>query len=146
MTDLTEILKEFGSNLVTDIQYEMEKQGLGESNLSKSLEYEVNGNEVTVTSAPYLRWAEKGRGPGKVPYKFEDILLDWMERYHITPKYGTETQFANAIKWKTIKEGSSIYRGERPERDFTTEPIDKNLEWLEEQAATFVLTRFVNPL
>lgn len=149
MSNLTDfqiepLLVEFGNNLIADIRTEMQNQGLGDSNLSKSLEYEVDVNEIKVTAAPYLKYAEKGRGPGKVPYKFEDILLDWMHRYNIKPKYGTDAQFANAIKWKTIKEGSSIFRGDRRERDFTTIPIDTNLEWLEKQIGIEYVTWFVN--
>lgn len=127
-------LEEFALNLISDIREEMAKEGLGSSNLAASLEYEVKGDRVTVTSAPYLKYAQKGRGRGGVPWDFKNILLNWMQRYNVHAKDGDDERFANAIKWKTIKSGSSIWRGVRAPRDFVDEPIDENLEWLERQA------------
>lgn len=135
-------LQEFANNLVADIKYEMQNQGLGGSNLEKSLEYEVKGNEVIVTAAPYLKYAQRGRGPGGTPRNFIDILETWITSRGIKPKSGNITQFANAIKWKIIKEGSSIYRGERPERDVITKPLEENLEWLENQAIINIKQQF----
>ena len=135
-------LEEFANNLIADIRVEMAKEGLGSSNLSASLDYEVKGDRVTVTSAPYLKYAQKGRGGGGVPWNFTDILLDWMKRYNIHDKDGDDERFANAIKWKTIKDGSAIWRGVRPERDFVSEPIDENIEWLERQAIINIKQQF----
>lgn len=135
-------LEEFANNLIADIKYEMQNQGLGGSNLEKSLDYEVNGDRVTVTAAPYLKYAQKGRGPGKVPRDFTEILETWIVKNGIRPATGNITQFANAIKWKTIREGSAIYRGDRPERDVITRPIEENLEWLEQQAFINIMSQF----
>lgn len=135
-------LEEFANNLIADIKYEMQNQGLGGSDLEKSLDYEVNGDRVTVTAAPYLKYAQKGRGPGKVPRDFTEILETWIVKNGIRPATGNITQFANAIKWKTIKEGSAIYRGDRPERDVITRPIEENLEWLEQQAFINIMRQF----
>lgn len=135
-------LEEFANNLIADIKYEMQNQGLGGSDLEKSLDYEVNGDRVTVTAAPYLKYAQKGRGPGKVPRDFTEILETWIVKNGIRPATGNITQFANAIKWKTIREGSAIYRGDRPERDVVTRPIEENLEWLEQQAFINIMSQF----
>lgn len=135
-------LEEFANNLIADIKYEMQNQGLGGSDLEKSLDYEINGDRVTVTAAPYLKYAQKGRGPGKVPRDFTEILETWIVKNGIRPATGNITQFANAIKWKTIKEGSAIYRGDRPERDVVTRPIEENLEWLEQQAFINIMSQF----
>lgn len=135
-------LEEFANNLIADIKYEMQNQGLGGSDLEKSLDYEVNGDRVTVTAAPYLKYAQKGRGPGKVPRDFTEILETWIVKNGIRPATGNITQFANAIKWKTIREGSAIYRGDRPERDIVTQPIEENLEWLEQQAFINIMSQF----
>ena len=135
-------LEEFALNLISDIREEMSKEGLGSSNLAASLKYEVKGDRVTVTSAPYLKYAQKGRGGGGVPRNFIDILLNWMQRYNVHAKDGDDERFANAIKWKTIKSGSSIWRGVRAQRDFVDEPIDENLEWLERQAIINVKKQF----
>lgn len=143
MIDIQETLSEFGTRLIDDIRDNMSYYGLGNSNLAKELEYEVNGANIIVTANHYWKYAELGRGPGGVPRNFEDILLDWMHKYNVKPNYGTDLQFANAIKWKTIKEGSSIYRGARPERDFIDTAIDDNLDWLEDQLYIDIRNQFI---
>ena len=127
--DVKDVLKEFGDNLIADIRYKMSDYGLDRSDLAKSLEYEIDGNSFKLYSDSYWTYAQKGRGPGRVPYNFEEILEDWIVANGIKPQTNI-TQFANAIKWKTIKEGSSIYRGDRPERDFLGNAVDVNLEEL----------------
>lgn len=129
--EIESTLTEFGNNLIADIQTQMQEQGLGQSDLIKSLEYEINDNRITVTAAPYYKYAQTGRGPGKVPYDFKDILELWIVKNGIKPKIGTISEFANVIKWKTIKEGSYMFRNPQSQRDFTTQPIEENLDWLE---------------
>lgn len=136
------LLKEFGENLIADIKQEMQSQGLRGSNLEKSLDYEIKDNEITVTSAPYLRWAQTGRDKGRVPWEFEKILENWIVANGIKPKNGTITEFANAIKWKTIKEGSYMWRHPDARRDFITQPIEENLEWLENQIGVQIVEQF----
>ena len=136
------LLKEFGENLIADIKYEMQNQGLGGSNLEKSLDYQIKDNTITVTAAPYLKWAQIGRDKGKVPYEFEKILETWIVANGIRPHHGTITEFANAIKWKTIKEGSYMWRNPTSRRDVVTRPIEENLEWLENQIGVEVLKMF----
>lgn len=135
-------LEEFANNLIADIKYEMQNQGLGGSDLEKSLDYEVKGNRVTVTAAPYLKYAQKGRGSGKVPRDFTEILETWIVKNGIKPATGNITQFANAIKWKTIKEGSYLWRHPAERRDVVTQPIEENLEWLEQQAIINIKQQF----
>lgn len=140
--EIEPLLKEFGANLVADIQHEMQQQGLGDSNLYKSLEYKVDGNEIEVTAAPYFRWAQTGRDKGKVPWNFTEILETWITSRGIRPKDGTITDFANRIKWKTIKEGSNMWRHPEQRRDVVTRPLEENLEWLENQAVTDIMRQF----
>lgn len=136
-------LEEFANNLIADIKYEMQNQGLGGSDLEKSLDYEVNGDRVTVTAAPYLKYAQKGRGPGFTPRNFvSNILEPWIVKNGLKPNKGTITDFAWAIKKTIEKRGSSIFRRERPERDVVTRPMEENLEWLEQQAFINVMKQF----
>lgn len=135
-------LQEFANNLISDIKDEMHNQGLNGSSLENSLNYEVNGAHVVVTAAPYLKYAQRGRGPGGTPRNFIDILMNWMDKYNVHDKDGNDERFAQAIKWKTIKEGSSIWRGVRPERDFVSKPLEDNLEWLEQQAIINIKQQF----
>lgn len=145
--DITALLTDFGENVVNGLHQNLEDEGLGSSSLAQSLTYDIDANRIVISAAPYWDYAEKGRGPGKVPYEFEDILITWMRKYGVTPYAKTgdrdkdERIFANAIKWNIIKKGSSIYRGDRPERFFERTVIDDNLEWLESQAADVVMKR-----
>jgi len=146
MINFNDTLTEFANNLIADIQYEMQNQGLGGSDLEKSLEYQVNDNRVTVTAAYYLPYAEKGRGPGHTPRNFIEILETWITKNGIKPTSGTITDFAWAIK-KTIEQrGSSIFRGDRPERDVTTVPVEENLDELKKKIATTVLESYTGAL
>lgn len=133
--DVKDVLKEFGENLIADIRYNMSDYSMGKGNLAKSLEYETDGNSFKLYANDYWTYAQKGRGPGRVPYDFTEILEDWIVKNGIKPKNGNITQFANAIKYKTIREGSSIYRGDRPERDFLGNAVEINLEGLEKSLA-----------
>lgn len=137
MTDIREILDEFGSTLVRDIQDRIASYGLGGSNLMQSVDYKVDGNEVKVTAAGYFDFAEKGRGPGGVPRNFEDILKSWASRRGI--HFDNEDRAVRAIKWSTIRYGSDLYRHPEKQRDFIGDTIDENIERLKEHVATFIL-------
>lgn len=141
LVDFNKILTQFGENTVNDLRSNLAAEGLANSNLSKSIEYDIDTNQITITANPYWDYAEKGRGPGGVPWDFKNILLNWMKRYNIHSKDGDDERFANVIKWKIIREGSSIYRGDRPERDFERTALDDNLNWLESQVADVVINR-----
>ena len=137
MTDFTEILGEFSENTIADLRYNMAQYGLGDSALAKSLDYTIEGNEVTITAANYYDYAEKGRGPGKVPYNFEDIVAAWSVGRGIRPPDLME--FSNAVKWRTIKDGSYLYRHPEKQRDFDSDAIQENLDWLKGQVGVLVL-------
>lgn len=131
MVNFEETLKEFAESTIEDIRYNMSHYDMRDSNLSKSLEYTISGNNVKIYAAPYFKYAEVGRGPGGVPRNFTEILENWIVSHGIKPKTSL-TEFANAIKWKTIKHGSSIYRGERPNRDFIGDAIKENIDILQD--------------
>lgn len=136
MTDFAEILKEFGEKVVLDIQDRIASYGLGDSNLSQSINYTVDGNEIKVTAAGYFDYAEKGRGPGRVPYNFEDILKNWASRRGIT--FGSDRAFT-AIKWHTIRYGSNLYNHPEKHRDFIGDTIDENIAELKDRLAVLIL-------
>lgn len=141
MIDINELLKEFGDRMVGGLRSNLAQEGLGNSSLSESISYEQNANEIIVSAAGYWPYAEKGRGPGKTPYNFINILTNWMQKYGVRPLHGSEVNFAWAIKRKIENEGSSIYRGDRPERDFIRNTIDENLDWLEDEAVIKIIER-----
>lgn len=123
-------LTDFANAVIKDIQNNMEAV-IPSSNLAQSLEANVSENRVQILANDYFQYAEVGRGSGKVPYNFEEILIDWMKRYRI-PHEGTDMQFAQAIKWKTIKYGSARHRGAIPKEDYIKTSIEDNYPELEE--------------
>lgn len=65
---------------------------------------------------------ETGRGPGKVPFDFERTIFKWSMQKGIQFKNQDERwTFANAVKWKTIKEGSSQFKEGRNNDIFTNQ-------------------------
>lgn len=137
MTDFTQILQEFAENTIADIRYNMAAYGMADSNLAKSLSAEIEGNEVKITAAGYWDYAQKGRPAGKVPYNFQDIIATWAVGRGIRPP--DLMKFANAVKWKTIREGSSLYRHPENQRDFIGDAIEVNLEQLKGQVGVFIM-------
>lgn len=58
-----------------------------------------------------VKLQETGRKPGKVPSNFEDIIYQWSIDKGIQFSSDKERkQFAKAVKWKTINEGSVQFR------------------------------------
>jgi len=145
MEDFNTLLTDFGDSLLLDLYSNLDYYGFGQSNLAQSLNYEIDSNRITVTAAPYWEYAQQGRGPGKTPYNFVDILVTWMRQYGITPMKGNEVSFGWAIKKKTEKEGSSIWRGDRPTRDFDAGAVDRNVEELKKKIATTTIEKFNIP-
>lgn len=141
MKDINELLTEFGDRVVKGLRDNLAAENLGQSSLSESISYERDGNEIIVSAANYWPYAEKGRGPGKTPYNFIDILVNWMHKYGVTPTHGNEVSFAWAIKRTIETRGSSIYRGGRPERDFERDTLDENIDWLENEAVTYIIEK-----
>lgn len=133
--DVKDVLKEFGDNLIADIRYKMLDYSMDKSNLAKSLEYEIDDSSFKLYASDYWNYAQKGRESGRVPYNFTEVLENWIVANGIKPLDGNITQFANAIKWKTIREGSYLYRHPEQQRDFIGDSIDVNLEELEKSLA-----------
>lgn len=96
------------------VREQIEKE-LPNSALAESVEIEYTPIGFNILANHYFEYAEHGRGPGKVPRNFQDIIVSWVARKHIQVQNVKE--FARAVTWKTIREGSSIYRGDRPQRD-----------------------------
>lgn len=84
---------------------------------------EVNG-ELKVglksTNPTVVALQETGRRPGKVPRDFESIIYKWSMAKGLQFSSQKERwSFSNAVKWKTIKEGSSQFRQGRNDDIFT---------------------------
>lgn len=130
--DFRVILEEFAKNVIADIRLNMGNYGLADSKLANSLTYEIFGEggqeSVLLTAADYWDYAQIGRGPGGVPYDFEDILSVWMSDRGIS--VDSPEQFIQNVKWHTIKHGNYLWNHPSEERNFVGDAIEKNMEKL----------------
>lgn len=127
MSDLPQVMQ----SLIDDIKVEMEGQGLNPNgNLANSLSWSLVGEgddvHVVISAASYWDYAMRGRGPGKVPYDFKEILKQWIISKNISFS-GTIDQFAGSIMYTIRQFGSSLYRWQS-RRDVVSIPINKFLE------------------
>lgn len=126
--EIKDVLNNLANNVINSLKENMGGYGLGDSNLANSLRAEVDNFGIKIYASDYWQYAQAGRGAGKVPYKFEDILMDWIKRYDIHSVDGDDRKFAQNIKWHTIKYGSRIYRNPSLKRDFIKDAVDKNIK------------------
>lgn len=132
---LTQGIGQWAEQLVQRIRVEMHNQGLDASgNLSSSLEWEIEGDEVKILADDYFLYAEGGRTPGRIPYNFTTILEVWLRNKGIVrpATFKTDRAFASAIAYKIKNYGSSKYRGDRPKDDVLSAPMDEMLPKLNE--------------
>lgn len=104
----------------TGIALRMAQQGRNASGKSvASLEVSVNESGGTLEGASSFLSMEYGRGPGKVPYNFTDIIKDWIVAKGISyqdliPKNGTPEQglkrLSGAIAYSIMKNGTKLHR------------------------------------
>lgn len=117
--------------LIEDIRSEMEKQNINaKGNLSASLGWRITANDrglsLSVMAGDYWDYAMGGRGPGKIPGNFVEILQDWIVAKNI-PFDGSIRNFAGAIAYNIKNYGSRRYRENNP-ADVLSGPIEKFLE------------------
>lgn len=132
MKRIRDVAIKIGGKIVEEIQKNIVEQGLEESNLSKNIRFEADESSIVVYAPEYFDYAEKGRGPGGVPTNFENILKNWISRHSI--KFdGEEKVFVQNVKWKTVKEGSRLYRNPSEQRDFLKGVSEKAEKLIEEE-------------
>ena len=74
-----------------------------------------------------------GRGPGKVPYNFGDILLDWAKYKGISfPSPVAARRWANSVAWKIRRQGNTMYR-QRKHLDLFDTPLSDLDAWIGNQ-------------
>ena len=117
--------------LIEDIPSEMEKQNINaKGNLSASLGWRITANDrglsLSVMADGYWDYAVGGRGPGKIPGNFIDILQDWIMVKNI-PFDGSIRNFAGAIAYNIKNSGSRRYRENDP-ADVLSGPVERFLE------------------
>lgn len=114
-------LNDWARTFVDRIKVEMHNQGLDASGrLSDSLEYTItdtqDGTHIQVLAAPYFFYAEKGRKSGKIPFRFGDILAQWVEDKGVAvpSQFKDARNFGYAIASTIKKYGSKRYRENKP--------------------------------
>lgn len=123
--DYNEAMEKIAVKLRDYILNEIAKKGLYDTGeLYKSIDYELSENNILILANYYLPYAEFGRGAGKVPYGFENIIADWAKRKGIAVKNNDFQKFGESVKWKTIKYGSARFRGVIPDADVLTKPVE----------------------
>lgn len=142
MDGLNEILAKWADGVVKKIQANMESTGTNASGrTSQSLEYTVDGGEITIYGRKYFQGVEQGRPGGRVPYNFTSIIRKWMDDKGISGQFGqteSEKRSAAYLIAKFIKEhGTQLYRkGGRD--DIYTNVLEEELPALEEWLVAYV--------
>lgn len=90
---------------------------------SASLSVDVNGHVGTLYGSSSFLVMERGRGPGKVPYRFFDIIRQWIKDKGISvtpipskrlsaisPEERGLNSLAGAIAYTIMKKGTRLHR------------------------------------
>lgn len=119
---IEDILNEELEALRSEIITFHERAGQVASGKTKdSFSIETQNFSGQLLGASYAGVLEQGRKPGAVPRYFLDIIKRWAIVKGIS--ISDEKQFnrwANAVKWKIIKEGTKLYRSKQTLDIFTT--------------------------
>lgn len=144
MSYVSDILQEELEILLKEIIRQHEAAGQVASKKTRdSFKVEVSENKGQLIGASYAGVLEKGRKPGKVPHDFTNILLRWMAAKGIAPADAKQAEImANAIKWKIIKEGTSLYAGKETRKVDFTGLIDRCLQSIKEKVTSTYILEF----
>lgn len=113
--DLNQILQ-LMQRMKDDVGVSLKKSGkwASGSTFSKIVPFAELQNGILVCGLkwPYdKRVLENGRGPGKVPFNFRDVIYRWTFNKGIAFKSQSERlKFASAVAYKMAKEGSVQFR------------------------------------
>ena len=142
--EYNEAMERIAVKLRDYILNEIVKKGLYDTGeLRRSVEYELQDNNILILAASYLPYAEFGRGAGKVPYGFENIISDWAKRKGIAVKNNDFQKFGESVKWKTIKYGSARFRGVIPDADVLSQPVEDIMNETMNEEFAAVLTAMI---
>lgn len=144
--DVSEILKEWAENVIIRIQDNLDSTGTTASGKTKeSLRYEIEGDEfsqkLTIYGRQYFQGVEEGRGAGKVPYDFVDILYKWATAKGIIGNFGSDEDeqrdVLKIIAWSIRHHGTQLHiKGGR--LDIYTNVINEELPKLEDDVSFFL--------
>lgn len=135
---IEEILKQGLTKLVDDIieaSRAARQEASGETYRHITPEVSVMSGGVYAPS--YLYTLAIGRGPGKAPRDFAQIIMDWAQYKGIQfTDRKAFLRWANAVAWKIRREGNKLYRNHGNIDIFET-PIREFEGWLDKQLDIF---------
>lgn len=140
MTDLLNLdnlLSEWAEGVIAKIQANMDSTGTNASGrTSASLGYEITDTGLQIYGRQWFRGVEQGRPGGRVPYRFQDIIRQWMSDKGIEARFGaTESEKRSAaymIAQFIKNNGTELYRDGGRDDIYTT-VFQEELPKLEEE-------------
>jgi hypothetical protein len=135
--ELDSVLSDWGNRVADRIKSNLDTTGTTASGRTKdSIEVVADMGELTIYGRRFFEGVETGRPAGKIPYRFQDIIRQWMDEKGISDQFGQkEWQKRNAaylIAQKIKDSGTKLYRdGGRD--DIFSNVINEMLPELEEK-------------
>lgn len=119
MKNNQEILSQFGSSIIAEIQANLQAGNRNASGrFSRSLRIQVTGERLTIFSADYAYFIESGRGPTRANSPgsptLQETIKQWMKDKGIVPQEGTDEKHYDSVAFliarKIHQEGTLIHR------------------------------------
>lgn len=91
---------------------------------------------------------EDGRGPGKVPYNFAEVIMEWATYKGISFASADPVTFerwAQGVAWHIRKHGTKLYQSGQHLDIFET-PVAEFEKWLIDQLRQFYTQQIVNDI
>lgn len=135
--ELDSVLSDWGNRVADRIKSNLDTTGTTASGRTKdSIEVVALDGELTIYGRRFFEGVETGRPAGKIPYRFQDIIRQWMSDKAIEDQFGQkEWQKRNAaylIAQKIKDSGTKLYR-DGGRTSIYTDVINEELPKLEEE-------------
>jgi len=145
--DVQEILNDELQILEADVvQRHIQAGQIASGKTKEAFELNVSPLLGQLLGASYVGVLKNGRRPGGVPTNFIDIIKNWAQAKGIS--FTDEKQFnlwANAVKWKIIREGTKLYRSGQTQDIFDT-PIEQFNQRLSNRIIDYYQQQLVNDI
>ena len=141
LIELDNALMEWADNVISRIRSNMESENINATGAtSASLEAVLTPTGVQILGAPYFaERTEIGRTPTKnrQSWDFSGAIKDWIVAKGIESHFGISddrdlNKVSKAIAMKISREGSSKYRGDRPQTDVYSTVFEEEIQKLDE--------------
>lgn len=152
LVNLDDRLKEWGEMVIGKIRRNMEATGTNASGRSSaSLEVVITDTGLEIVGRRWFQGVEQGRPGGKIPYKFNEIIRQWMDDKHIADNFGKTEAEKRTAAWhisQFIKEhGTKLHRDGGRDDIFTAvfdEEVPKLEAEIKSEVEKMIVTRINN--